>query len=114
MRVAALALLLVGCPGTPAPSDAGADACWPSARVCVTGDGGGPATNATVTASRAGEIPFQGRTGDSGCVVLDLTAGDWALTATTPSMCTTAMPVTVSVVGCGRAEATLSADLCTG
>ena len=110
-----LAVLLFGCSATPA-TDAGTDAggpCSPVAHVCVLGESGTPAVNATVTAARAAEVPFEGRTGADGCVNLDLTEGAWQVRASTESLCVSEFSEVV-VPACGTVEASLTADLCAG
>lgn len=106
-------LLLVGCGSGSSPSDAGQDSgCLPSALLCVREFGGTLVSNATLSGTQPGEIPFAGRTGTNGCGTLDLPAGRWTLRATTPSMCTSE-PIEVAVPTCGVVEVTLDATLCT-
>jgi len=108
-----LVLLAFGCGGGGSGADGGPDAseCVPVTHVCVTDEFGMPSPEAAVTATREGEIPFQGTTGSDGCVDLYPTDGDWALQGRTTRNCQNE-PVTHTVSGCGRTEVALAATQC--
>jgi hypothetical protein len=119
--VAASSLTLLACGGGASGSDAGpaADAlvlpdsgeCVPVTHVCVTDEFGMPAAGATVTATRASEIPHQGETATDGCVDLYPEAGSWDLRARTPSNCQNAA-YTLEVSGCGETHVSVMATEC--
>lgn len=114
-------LLLAACGGGAGGGDAGppADAvvvpdtgqCVPVTHVCVTDEFGMPAAGATVTATRAGEIPHQGETAADGCVDLYPDAGSWDLRARTTSNCQNPA-YALEVSGCGEAHVALMATEC--
>ncbi len=106
--------LLVGCSDATPPLDPAE--CTPPyglLRVCATGYSGAPYAGATAFAREAGseELPIQTRTGDDGCVHLELPPGAWTVWAETNGCRSEEQSVEVETCAVTTAEAN-AAELC--
>ncbi len=113
---ALVAIALGGCSGARTAMDTGT--CTPPygvLRVCATGYAGEPYAGAIAFAREGGseELPIQTRTGDDGCVDLELTPGPWVVWAGTNGC--QSEDVTVEVETCAVTTVEANAEeLCWG